>query len=73
MTRSDIVLEMARLNQMTGEEKTLLIMKLEHKIEEAYALLFALQDHLPYLEDAPAVKLTSQTFIAFLRKALESE
>lgn len=61
MTRSDILLEMNRLNKMTGAEKTLLIQKLEFKIEQVYKILFPLEkdEHFKELGE-------------LLRKALES-
>jgi len=62
MTRSDIILEMSHLNKMTGEEKTLFILKLHHKIESVYEILFAMEKKFEELK--PINEL--------LRKALES-
>lgn len=61
MTRSDIMLEVSRLNEMTGAEKTILIAKLHYKIEQVYKILFGLEK---VKEFEPIAEL--------LRKALES-
>jgi hypothetical protein len=43
MTRSDLMLEVTKLNTMTGEEKTLLILQMHNKIENVYKICFGLE------------------------------
>jgi len=61
MTRSDIILEVSRLNKMTGADKTILVLKLHHKIEEIYKILFEIEKVKEF-----------QDLATLLRKALES-
>lgn len=61
MTRSDLILVMGRLNEMTGAEKTILAMKLHHKIEQVYKILFKIEE-----------KNEWEPLSQLLRKALES-
>ena len=62
MMRSDILLARGSLNQITGEEKTILILKLMYKIEAAYKIVFALENNT-----------NLKPIAEVLRQALESE
>jgi len=61
MTRSDILLAVAKLNEMTDKEKNALIYKLHHKIDMVYYIVFGLENDKRLNELG-----------ALLRKALES-
>lgn len=43
MTRSDLVLEIVRLDKMSDEDKTRLIHHMHKKIENAYKIVFMLE------------------------------
>lgn len=61
MTRSDLMLTVAKLDKMSDKEKNNLIYKMHYKIENAYLVLFG-------MEKAIEFKPLSEA----LRKALES-
>jgi len=78
MTQSDIILEMSRLNKMTGEEKTYFILKLHHKIENAYKILFEMEkkEELKSLNELKVLftrEREMKSLNDLLRKALESD